>query len=111
MKSLRQIGVLLCLCLVAAAGCTLFPLVATPDKLEKDAAAPGTPHKHFLRVSQFVFLSDLELSRTQPLFRELGNLREQVFKDLQLPASNTIIQVYLFEDRDKYESFMKKEYP
>src|SRR4029079_18967932 len=73
--------------------------------------ATGMPNKHHLRVSQFVFLSDVKLPETDPLFRELSNLREQVFKDLQLPPSNVLIQVYLFENRDKYEAFMKKEYP
>src|SRR5207244_5086283 len=35
----------------------------------------------------------------------------QVYKELQLPSSNTLIQVYLFQDREKYEHFMHIRYP
>jgi hypothetical protein len=41
----------------------------------------------------------------------LGELRDQVFKELQLPESNTIIQVFLFEDQERYEKFMRSRYP
>jgi hypothetical protein len=71
----------------------------------------GSPAKHSFRVSQFVFYSDFEVQRNAPLFRELGALREQVFKELQLPQSNTLVQVYLFEDKDRYEKFMQLKYP
>jgi hypothetical protein len=114
MDGLRKLGKIwigAALCLAAPAGCHLFPLASLhQEKIEHDAA-PGTPSKFSNRVSQFVFLSDFELSRNLPLFRELGNLREQVYKELQLPPSNNIVQVYVFEDRDRYERFMKMKYP
>jgi hypothetical protein len=69
------------------------------------------PGKHERRVSQFVFLSDFELSADLPLFKDLERMRDQVFKELELPASNTIIYVYLFQDRERYERFMKFRYP
>jgi len=72
---------------------------------------PGAPGKQSTRVSQFLFLHDFDLKRDQPLFRELAQMREQVFKELQLPPSNNLVQVYLFEDRDRYEAFMKGKYP
>jgi hypothetical protein len=46
-----------------------------------------------------------------PLFQELGRLRDQVYKELQLPAANTVVQIYLFEDRDRYENFIRARYP
>src|SRR5262245_12882139 len=98
MTSARRLCWLGAFGIILAAGCSLFPLVSPSERIEREhATTPGAPNKHFLRVSQFVFLSDFELSRTQPLFRELSNLREQVFKDLQLPPSSVLIQVYLFE--------------
>src|SRR5262249_53644788 len=36
---------------------------------------------------------------------------DQVYKELQLPAANTVIHVYLFEDRDRYDRFMRAKYP
>src|SRR4029077_11331288 len=71
-------------------------------------AAPG---KYSTRVSQYVFLSDFELQRDLPLFHDLSDLRDQVYKELELPTASTLIQVHLFEDRPRYESFMHARYP
>ena len=103
-----------CLWLALGAGCSTFRLgTATAEPADKPAKAPllTAPSKHPYRVSQFVFLADFEVKIDQPLFRELGDLPDQVFKELQLSPSNTVIQVYLFEDRDKYERFMQARYP
>jgi hypothetical protein len=94
-----------------AAGChslKLAPLVA--DKPQKEPP-PAPPGKRDLRVSQYVFLADFELRRDLPIFQELAQLREQVYKELQLPPSNTLVQVYLFEDKQRYERFMHAKYP
>ena len=102
------------LALTLVTGCTSFRLgTALPDNPDKPPRAPllAAPSKYPYRISQFVFLADFEVKTDQPLFRELGTLSDQVFKELQLPASSTIIQVYLFEDRDKYEHFMQARYP
>jgi len=63
------------------------------------------------RVSQFVFYSDTPIKSNAPLFDELSQLREQVFHELHLPPSNTIIQVYLFDEQEKYERYMRYRYP
>src|SRR5262249_55630545 len=42
---------------------------------------------------------------------ELRDLPDQVYKELQLPGSATLIQVRLFEDRPSYERFMQGRYP
>jgi hypothetical protein len=100
---------LICLLL---AGCNSLPWapLAHDKGLPRDPT-PGLPGKHSARVSQFVFFADFDIPRHQPIFRELSNLREQVFKELQLPPSNALIQVYLFEDEAKYLQFMKLKYP
>jgi hypothetical protein len=64
-----------------------------------------------LIVPPFAFASDVELKQDTPLFRELAKLREQVSRELQLPSAETPVHVYLFEDRDKYERFMRAKYP
>jgi hypothetical protein len=113
-----RIGVLTAL--AVAAGCNTFRTQsATNDRPEKNdlATSPVTlapvslPGKHTLRTSQYFFYSDLELKSDNPLFAELGDLRDQVIRELQLPQANTIIQVYLFEDRERYDRFMKVRYP
>jgi hypothetical protein len=100
--------------LMLAVGCHSFKLLGDrpdkPEKAEKDQGL-AAPCKRSLRVSQFAFLSDFELQRNLPIFRELSDLRDQVYKDLQLPSANTVIQVYLFEDRARYERFMLAKYP
>ena len=99
--------------LAATLGCQSFPILTgnADPKGDKDFAASGAPTKNSLRVSQFVFHADFELAKAQPLFKELSGLREQVFKELQLPPSTNLVQVYLFEDREKYEQYMKTKYP
>jgi hypothetical protein len=100
--------ILVCAC---AQGCHTLRLgPPVPEKPDKDAA-PATPVKHSTRISQFVFYSDFELNRELPIFKELETMRDLEFKELQLPSANTVVQVYLFEDRDRYERFMRAKYP
>ncbi len=47
------------------------------------------------------------LKQDHPLFRDLKTLPEQVYRELQLVPSDAIVQVYLFEDRKRYEHYMK----
>jgi len=85
-----------------------------PRAVDNDAAAPAPVHngpgKYHLRESQFVFYSDFPLKASLPLFQELSEMREQIYRDLHLPESNTVIQVFLFEDQTKYETYMKARY-
>ena len=70
------------------------------EKTDKEADRRALPEqKYSFRVSQFVFLSDVEMRSDQPLFKDLGVLREQVYRDLRLPPSNTEVFVCLFEDQ------------
>jgi hypothetical protein len=114
--AISGIAVLLPACL--ALGCHSLHLTGVgpektgqPLKDPQVAQGPKAPSKYSFRVSQFLFLHDFELKRDQPIFHELANLREQVYKDLQLPSSMNVVQVYLFEDRDHYERFMQTKYP
>ncbi len=77
------------------------------------AAAPKKPGGQYapLRVSKFVFYADVPLEPADAVFRELEELPDQLQQELRLPAGNTVIQVYLFEDQAKYEAFMKDRFP
>jgi hypothetical protein len=97
----------------AFAGCNLFPHFNSvkEDKVDKEPITiAGAPNKHALRVSQFVFLSDIELRRDAPLFKDLEKHRENVYRELRLPPSNTEVFVYLFENKERYDSFMHTKF-
>lgn len=100
---------------VALAGCNALRTGTATTKTSLPApnaeVAPAWPVKSTLRVSQYVFFADVDLRKDDPLFQELSDLREQVVRDLQLPPTNSVIQVYLFDDRDHYERFMRVRYP
>jgi hypothetical protein len=81
------------------------------DKSVQVAATPTPPGKFKFTISPYVFLSDFEVKRDLPIFQELAGLRDQVYKELQLPASDRTVNVYLFEDRDRYDRFMQGRYP
>jgi hypothetical protein len=106
--------ILLPLCGLIPSGCHSLKL--TPPAADKQVrpdkdAGPAAPNKFSLRIAPYVFISDFELKKDLPLFQDLTELRDQVAKELQLPPSNNVIQVFLFEDRDRYERFMHARYP
>jgi hypothetical protein len=105
---------LLLLFVASSLGCHTFrvapPAVEKTAKLEKDAPI-APPNKSTLRLGQFVFLSEVELKENSDLFRELKDLGEQVTRELELPEGSKLIQVYLFENRPRYERFMHDRYP
>jgi hypothetical protein len=78
---------------------------------KKEDRGPAPPCRYTLRIPPCLFFSDVELKREQPIFQELTQLRDQVYKELNLPPSNAVVQVYLFEDRDRYEAYMQRAYP
>ncbi|MFN4258804.1 MAG: hypothetical protein ACK4RK_05870 [Gemmataceae bacterium] len=101
--------------LVGCHALRILPTSHPVEKLEKKEktkdAAPLLPSKQSHRVSQYVFYTDFDLNTDQPLFHELAELRDQVYKELRLPPANTVVQVYLFETKDGYEQFMRSQYP
>jgi hypothetical protein len=113
--SLRLFAALTVAALLAcAAGChTLKQMGQQPDKTASADNEPAlaVPSKNSVRVSQFVFLADFKLRDDLPLFRELSELRDQVYKELQLPSSSTLVQVYLFDDKERYKRFMHARWP
>jgi hypothetical protein len=101
-----------CAVLCAVSGCgSLWPK-SESETPAATIAPPNLPGKApSQRISQFVFYSDTPIKANAPLFQELSDLRELLYRDLKLPPSNNIVQVYLFDDQDKYERFMKFRYP
>jgi uncharacterized protein DUF1570 len=88
-------------------------LLAGCASLQTQPAAldlPPLPSKKQLRVAQYLFISDNEVKREHPLFKELEGLQDRVCKELQLPAGNGIIYVYLFADRARYDQYMQAHF-
>jgi hypothetical protein len=83
---------------------------AVGDRAAAVPKKPGGVHPP-LRVSKFVFYADVPLEPSDALFRELEELPDQVQRELGLPTGNTIIQIYLFDDQDHYEAFMRDRFP
>jgi hypothetical protein len=106
------------LALSVTVGCHSLSFLRPRDKAEEkldravtSTGKTGLPGKFSFRVAPYVFVSDWEIPRDQPLFTELAQLRDQVQKELLLPPGESVVQVYLFEDRPRYEQFMKATYP
>jgi hypothetical protein len=108
---------LLTLALLGPVGCNLLPInLGGNEKTDKSRllareSAPLAPAKYQVRVAPFVFLSDSDLKGERELFAELSRLREQVYRELKLPDSQTVVQVHIFEDREQYEQYMRVKYP
>jgi hypothetical protein len=102
----------------AVIGCSSLDWRAKPPQPRAETADPGgqvvaakLPAAHATRVGRYVFHTDFPLDTRDPLFRELEELPEQIETALQLPTSDTLIQVYLFDREEKYHSFLRAKDP
>jgi hypothetical protein len=99
------------------AGCANPDILTVSQPQSSDtvpAQQPGPskrPSRHWMRVSQYAICSDVELNPTDPFFRELELLPGQIQEQFKLPPGNGIIQVFLFETQDQYDSYMAVRYP
>jgi hypothetical protein len=82
-----------------------------PAPVPAPAAVSTTPPgKHATRRDYYVLYHDFEIDRADPLFAELDALPEQVFGELRLPPSNSVVQVFLFDTQERYERYMRAKY-
>lgn len=72
---------------------------------------PRLPGTHTVARQQLVIHSDLPLSPRHPLLAELSAHREAILGTLALPASETLIDVYLFETDAAFQTFIRAHYP
>jgi hypothetical protein len=105
-----------------AAGCSLLgsksdtTTHSTGEPVERAQApalptVPKKPSKFHTRLSQYVFYTDFPLETSDPIFRDLEDLPEQLQTELKLPMNSALVQVYLFEDQEKYEAYIKARDP
>ncbi len=102
-------------CLGLVVGCPHLKSVVIPgsgDKADKAAKeSVARPSKDSFRLSQYVISSDLEMKRDAPLFKELSALRDQVYRELRLAGADTLVHVYLFGDKERYDRYIRAKYP
>jgi hypothetical protein len=72
---------------------------------------PALPVAHHLTVEQLVFHSDFELSRDDPLVRQLTAERDEISRTIGLPATDEPIDVYLFRDAAAYGQYLARHFP
>ncbi len=62
-------------------------------------------------LDQLKILSDIEISRDDPLLKELVHLRKEVRSTLKLPEATRPVTVYLFRDESRYMQYMQERHP
>jgi hypothetical protein len=103
------------LTLFVAIGCRSFDLGFNNPRIDprgdlstvpQSAKAPTNFNK---RIAPYVFFSDFDLEKEKGLLDDLAQLRDRVSRQLQLPVSSSVVQVYLFEDQERYTSYLEEK--
>ncbi len=111
-RALLLLGAGLTHCLAGCDTLRLFSPIKPDTKIEKDAPdGSGLPNKNQFRIAPYVFFHDFDLKHDQPIFHDLESLRDQVYKELHLPAGTTAVKVYLFESEERYDRYMHARWP
>ena len=71
----------------------------------------SAPRKHELVRGQLVVHSDFEMPGNHRLLDDLIARRSDLSRKLSLPTSDEAIHVYLFEDAEQYDAFMRVRRP
>ncbi len=93
------LGLPVCLCLIALAGCALA---------KRQVKLPS--HDKFSREQLRIF-SDFKLPRRHRLIDELTARRRDISAKLLLPMSDEPINIYIFEDADRYKEYLTINHP
>jgi hypothetical protein len=91
------------------AGCRGLPQPITLPPAVKDATSK-LPDRYRTPIGQLVFYSDFTL-HDHRLVRELTAEREYVNQTLGIAPSDEPIDVYLFQDAERYQEFLKRNFP
>jgi Protein of unknown function (DUF1570) len=93
------------------AGCRGLPQPMALSSPVKALGSSKLPDAYRTPVGQLVFYSDFPLPADHRLLRELTAERDYVNQTLGLAPSNEPINVYLFQDAERYQEFLKRNYP
>jgi hypothetical protein len=100
----RANRLLMCIVLLAcsAGGCSTLRVGHGPGATIDQQPEPANT----VRANQLVFHSDIDLKKEQDLLQDLGDLPEQICKELRLTPSTALINVYLFKDADRFRDYL-----
>ena len=92
-------------------GCQYLRFLSS-ESIEADIPTVVQPQRNdkSFRIPPYLFITDFDIDRKLPLFRELEHLRDQVCKELKVSPSDKVIKVYLFRNKTNYEQYMSKRY-
>jgi hypothetical protein len=92
-----------------AAWCGLVVLslmVAGCRSLPERTYTSSRPSRHSISTDSFTVYSDVSVPEDSPVIRQLKLIGERVTEELQLPAQNDPVSVYLFSDEAAYRTYM-----
>ncbi|QDU59456.1 hypothetical protein Pan216_02840 [Planctomycetes bacterium Pan216] len=69
------------------------------------------PREHVLRTGPFVFTTDFELARRDPLVDDLLGLRQAIHETLFLPEGNGLVRIVVFDSQQGYDEFVRTNFP
>jgi hypothetical protein len=86
--------------------------VTPVERGQVQLAGPASkPGRYTTRVGLYAFHTDFPIDTTDPLFRELEDLPDQIESELRLPTGTNVIRVHLFDNEDKYHAFLRAKDP
>jgi hypothetical protein len=77
----------------------------------RQQVASGLPSKHAVRSHQVLLLADGEIPNEEQVLAELGQIRERLLTEFDVPPGEREVVVYLFADRDRYAKYMYEHHP
>jgi hypothetical protein len=92
-------------------GCRGLPQPMALAPQVKGPPSSRLPDAYQTPIGQLVFHSDFPLPADHRLVRELTAERDYVNQTLALVGSNESIDVYLFRDAERYQEFLKRNFP
>ncbi len=105
MRSALSFTILLAV-LAVPAGCTGLPKVPALPEVQFTL-----PNRHTIVREQLMIHTDFSLTPQHRLVDELAARRHDLNRRLGLPVSDELIHVYLFEDSNRFRSFMRLYHP
>jgi hypothetical protein len=74
-------------------------------------AAPELPSRSEVQAGQLVIHADFPLAEQHRIVRDLETLRVDVSQTLDMPISDEPVHLYLFENPQRYEAFVARQFP
>ena len=77
----------------------------------RPAPLTALPSRYDINLGELRIRSDVRLDKDDPLLKELADLRQEIIATLELPTARRPVVVHLFENDERYKSYMQKTHP